>query len=83
MDYGAYDDDYGFLVRNYRQIANVLTDKLIALETHMFRARTSYLFGFSFGARLIAKSGIDFGPQKLGRIDCEYMNYIISYRAPT
>lgn len=72
MDYSAFNDDYGYLMRNYRKIAKVLTDKLIRLREHSFRSRTAFLFGFSFGSRLIAKAGNDFGPKEIGKIDCQY-----------
>lgn len=72
MDYSAYADDYGFLLRNFKPIANVLTNKLIALREHSFQARNAYLFGFSFGSRLIARAGIDFGPKEIEQIDCKY-----------
>lgn len=75
MDYSAYSYDYGYLLGNYKAIAQVLTDKLIALRNHSFRARDAHLFGFSYGARLIAKAGIDFGPKEIGNIDRKCFYY--------
>lgn len=72
MDYSEYNDDYGYLLRNYERIAKVLTNKLNALRGHSFRASTAYLFGFSFGSRVITKASIDFGPKTIGRIDRKY-----------
>lgn len=69
MDYRDYNDDYGYILGNYNSIAQVLTDKLRALKSAGFQPDLAYLFGFSFGARLIAKSGIDFGEQQLARAD--------------
>lgn len=71
MDYSAYNNDYGYLLSNYKAIAQVLTDKLNALRNQSFRSRDAYLFGFSFGSRLISKAGIDFGPKEIGNIDCK------------
>lgn len=69
MDYRDYNDDYGYILGNYNNIAQVLTDKIKALKSVGFQPDLAYLFGFSFGARLIAKSGIDFGEQQLARAD--------------
>lgn len=74
MDYSAYNEDYGYLRRNFRKIAKILTDKLISLRDHSFRARTAYLFGFSYGARLITRASIDFGPGIIERIDRKYLH---------
>lgn len=71
MDYSAYSGDYGYLLGHFKEIAKILTAKLIALRDNFFSARTAYLFGFSFGARLIAQSGNDFGPQQIGTIHCK------------
>lgn len=76
MDYRDYNDDYGYILGNYNNIAQVLTDKLNALIAAGFRADLAYLFGFSFGARLIAKSGIDYGGQQLARADSKRIFYL-------
>lgn len=55
---------------NFKNMAKILTSKLLALREYSFRSRTAYMFGFSFGARLIAQAGNDLGPSLIGRIDC-------------
>lgn len=72
MDYSAYDQDYTFLVTNFNNITQVLLDKFNALETAGFRSKLAYVFGFSFGARLIASAGVLFGKRKLQRGDSTY-----------
>lgn len=62
------DDDYGFLLINFKSIANILTDKLEVLRDLSFDSASSLLFGFSFGARLIVKAATDFGPKQIGNI---------------
>lgn len=71
MDYSSYSGDYGNLLGNFKEIAKILTAKLIALRDNSFSASTAYLFGFSYGARLIAQAGIDFGPQQIDKIHCK------------
>lgn len=68
------DDDYGFLLINFKAIAQILTDKLEVLRDLAFDSSASYLFGFSFGARLIAKAATDFGPKQIGTIHCKWEN---------
>lgn len=65
------DEDYGFLLRNYKSIAKILTNKLQVLRDLDFDSSEAYLFGFSFGARLIVKAATDFGPKKIGTIHCK------------
>ncbi|XP_031640237.1 uncharacterized protein LOC116352087 isoform X2 [Contarinia nasturtii] len=72
MDYRDYNEDYGFLLVNFKTIANLLTDKLKVLRELAFDSSSSYLFGFSFGARLIAKAATDLGTKQIGTIHlCE------------
>lgn len=71
MDYSAYSGDYGYLIGNFKEIAKILTAKLIALRDNSFSANTAYLFGFSYGARLIAQAGNDFGTQQIENIHCK------------
>lgn len=66
------DDDYGFLLINFKAIAQILTDKLEVLRDLAFDSSASYLFGFSFGARLIAQAATDFGPKQIGTIHCKW-----------
>lgn len=63
------DEDYGYLLIHFKTIAKILTDKLKVLDDLSFDASLAYLFGFSFGARLITKAAFDFGPKQIGNID--------------
>lgn len=69
----SQNDDYGFLLVNYKSIAKILTQKLEALQNLSFDSASSFLFGFSFGARLITKAAIDYGPQQIGTIHCKQL----------
>lgn len=65
------NEDYGFLLINFKAIAQILTDKLEVLRDLSFDSTASYMFGFSYGARLIVKAATDFGPQQIGTIHCK------------
>lgn len=56
---------------HFKAIARILTDKLFALRDLAFDSSLAYMFGFSFGARLITRAAIDFGPKEIGTIDCK------------
>lgn len=73
MDYGAYSADYVYLLGRFKEIAKILTAKLIALSLNSFSANKAYMFGFSFGARLIVQAGNDFGPRQIKDIHCTYL----------
>lgn len=70
MDLRTYNEDYGYLLNNFKTVAQVLTDKLNALKSAGFKSEDAFAFGFSYGARVIAKAVIDFG-SKFGKIDCK------------
>lgn len=76
MDYHAYNDDYGLLMLNFPKITLVLLDKLNALKAAGFQSDQAYLFGFSFGARLITSAGVLFGDRELQRGDSKYTECI-------
>lgn len=68
MDYSAYNDDYRYLILKFKSIANVLKKKLEELRDKSFSSHQAYLFGFSFGSRLISRAAMKFGPNQLGTI---------------
>lgn len=76
MDYSAYADDFGFLCRNFRQISKILTNKLEAFKRLSFPSKSAYMFGFSYGARLIAQAGNDFGPKEIGTVHGMFDSFV-------
>lgn len=71
MDYSTYSRlDYGRLVRLFNPIVEVLKFKLFELEGYGFNPDNGYMFGFSFGARLVAEAGLRFGERRIKEIDC-------------
>lgn len=68
MDYSDYNRDYPFLVTHFKSVAKVLTDKLVELRGKGFRYSDAFLFGFSYGSRLITRAGNDIGQKQLGVI---------------
>lgn len=73
FDYSEYNKEYPYLIGHFKAMAKILTDKLIQLRDRGFHSSNAYLFGFSYGARLIAHSGNEFGPKQLGIIHCKYL----------
>lgn len=71
MDYSDYNSDYPYLISHYTSVAKVLTDKLMELRGKGFRLSDAYLFGFSYGARLITRAGNEIGYKSLGVIHCK------------
>lgn len=68
MDYSAYNDDYRYLILKFKSIAKVLSNKLEELRDKSFSSNQAYLFGFSFGSRLITRAAMSFGPKQIGTI---------------
>lgn len=69
-----YNKDYPFLIAHYKHAAKVLTDKLMELNRKGLRYSDAYLFGFSYGARLITRAGNDIGQKQLGIIHCKSLH---------
>lgn len=72
MDYNEYNKDYSFLIKNYKIISKILADQLIAFRDKGLRLNESYMFGFSYGARLIVRAGSELGQKQLGIIHRSY-----------
>lgn len=61
---------YITLYSHFIPITEILTNKLIQLTQLGFDPANFFLFGFSFGAHLMFESAYQFGPRRIGRIDC-------------
>ncbi|XP_055539950.1 lipase member H-like [Wyeomyia smithii] len=75
MSYGETGnqmDYFGDLVPHFEELANNLTNHYRRLEAFGFDPADGFVFGFSFGSQVAIQSGINYGANKLGRIDaCE------------
>lgn len=70
MDYQEYNYDYGFMLGYFKAIAQILSDKLNVLHSMSFQSDSAYLFGFSYGARLIVEATNNLRPMQIGTIHC-------------
>ncbi|XP_037042103.1 phospholipase A1 member A-like [Bradysia coprophila] len=71
MDYEYYSHgSYLSLYSHFKPITEVLTKKLLQLNRLGFDPVNFFLFGFSFGSHLVFEGAYQFGPRKVGRIDC-------------
>lgn len=71
MDYYTFSKNpyYFAMVVQFANISNVLLNKLKQLEKEGIQDDNLFLFGFSFGARLVFDAGINFGVQRIKYID--------------
>lgn len=71
MDYAKYSvvQNYFTLVSQFQPLSTILLNKLIELESKGFDPKMGFLFGFSFGARLVMDAARKFGVQKIKEID--------------
>lgn len=70
MNYGVVGSTRYFgLVKNVDVLAEILVEKLLALEKLGFSPSNGYMYGFSYGARIAILAGIIYGPQRLDEID--------------
>lgn len=77
MDYSYYASNFQYydLVDQFEDLTKVLTDKLFNLEEAGFDLENQgFLFGYSFGARMVVAAGIAFGNQKIAQIDGKFIS---------
>lgn len=71
MNYSHYGDDIDYfrLVSRFENISRVMVKKLNQLRDEGVTADKIYMFGFSYGGRLVIESGIQFGKSEISSID--------------
>lgn len=71
MNYSHYGDDIDYfrLVSRFENISRVMVKKLNQLRDEGVTADNIYMFGFSYGGRLVIESGIQFGKSEISSID--------------
>lgn len=71
MNYSHYSDDIDYfrLVSRFENISRVMVKKLNQLRDEGVASNNIYMFGFSFGGRLVIESGIQFGKSEISSID--------------
>lgn len=77
FDYSQYQsrlsDRYRPLVNNFMVIASTLTNILGKLEEVGFDPSNAFIFGFSYGARLVVQAAGSYGYQRVERIDGKFV----------
>ena len=73
-DYFARKIDYLWLTDQFRPIAAVLWKKLKQFEYEGYSDKNGYMFGFSFGSRIVIEAGYNFGVNRLENIDGKVLN---------
>lgn len=79
MDYHPYSNnrDYFQLVRVFEPLSQLLTVWIRKFAYVGFKPVNGFMFGFSFGGRLVLDAAQRFGVQKIGAIDSNYDVLII------
>lgn len=73
LDYSAIDNGerYRVLINNFDLVHQSLTKVLEQMEESGFNHTNGFIFGFSFGARVVIEGAGRFGYQRIGKIDGE------------
>lgn len=71
MDYSKYSivKKYVKLLRKFSKISAVLLKKLRQLSAAGIEDDNLFMYGFSFGARLVIDAGVNFGNNRIKQID--------------
>ena len=71
VDYSYYSmiPFYRIFYHHFTYISNVILNKLKQLEAEGFDPENMYMFGYSFGARLVIDAAAEFGYQRIKQID--------------
>lgn len=75
MNYSRYSDlpNYFESISHFKPVSNVLLKKLIQLDSEGVSGDSIFMFGFSYGGRIVIEAGANFGPQKINQIDSEFL----------
>ena len=73
MNYSFYSDRLNYLesISFFKPVSNVLLKKLWQMENEGISGDSIFMFGFSFGGRIVIDAAVNFGKQKIHRIDSE------------
>jgi hypothetical protein len=71
MNYTYYSDtpNYLDLLRHFEPLTKLVVKKLRQVRDEGISSDCMFLFGFSFGARLVIEAGLRYGPGKIAMID--------------
>lgn len=71
MNYTHYSDtpNYLDLKRHFRPLTKLVTRKLRQVRDDGISSDCMFLFGFSFGGRLVIEAAMQYGPGKINAID--------------
>lgn len=77
MDFSIFANDrYVRLVRSFDAIAHILHIHLLELERIGFNLREGYMFGFSYGGRLVCEAAKRLGTRIIKDIDGWYAHFM-------
>lgn len=73
MNYGHFSDrpNYYESISHFKPVSNVLLKKLRQLKEEGVSGDSIFMFGFSFGGRIVIEAGVNFGTQEIFQIDSE------------
>lgn len=67
------DGNYLHSLSLWGSVSAVLTEKLRQMETDGISPKNIFMYGFSLGAWIAIDAAINFGKQKIGLIDGEFL----------
>ena len=76
MNYSFYSDRLNYLesISFFKPVSSVLLKKLWQMENEGISGDSIFMFGFSFGGRIVIEAAVNFGKQKIDKIDSELRN---------
>lgn len=75
MNYSYYSDrdNYFEVISYFKQISKLVTRKLIQIRDEGASSDKMFLFGFSFGGRIVIEAALNYGPKRIGQIDSKHV----------
>lgn len=73
MNYTYYSDtpNYLDLKQHFKPLTNLVTRKLQQIRSDGISSDCMFLYGFSFGGRIMIEAALQYGPRKISMIDSE------------
>lgn len=71
MNYSTFSDNVNYfkVIQKFKPIAKLTLRKLKQLESEHVPPNNIFMFGFSFGGRIIIEAALNFGNQRIGSVD--------------
>jgi predicted alpha/beta-fold hydrolase len=81
MNYSHFSDDINYfkLISHFKPISQLVARKLNQLRLDGVSSDNIYMFGFSFGGRIVIEAALIYGPKEISSIDSKLNDFYFAF----